>query len=113
KGRSVLTEMGEKGRRGGRERPVEPAYHKPLAHDREADDIERDEAAVGNLGSDRIARKEGDAETRHHRLLDRLIAADLGAGPQSRHLDAGKERVERRSCARPLLADEEPLARES
>src|SRR5262249_40603496 len=58
---------------------VTAADRVPLADDRKTADVEDDEAAFGKFAGNRVGGDEGDAEARHNRLLDRLLAAPLPA----------------------------------
>ena len=82
---------------GGSSTLSERRKHEPLPGDRQARDIEGDEASVLEFRRDRVGRDEGDAETRHDALLDGFIAVEfhadrrrnLGGFEQALHQHAG------------------------
>ncbi len=67
------------GGHGRRDRAVGAHHHEPLPADRHADHVEDDQPAGFDFGRDGVSRDEGDAQSGHHRLLDRLVGAHLDA----------------------------------
>ena len=88
--RQELTALGDQKiaqRARGRHQPLgRRPHHEPLPHFRQTDDIEHREPAIRELRGDRVRGNECDAEPGDHRLLDRLVRADL-------HADARRDAV--------------------
>ena len=77
--RPFLQDILPKGRSGGRQLLVLAVNEIPFADRGQVPDIENAEALGLHLKLDGVSRDEGQAQSRHHGLLDRLVRADLDA----------------------------------
>ena len=82
-----------------------------MAQDRRVGDVEDRQPAGGEFEAERVARDEAQAQSRDHRLLDRVVAAHLHADRRTLRV-RGEEFLHRRTRSRSGLARDQRLGRQ-